>query len=292
MSAVRSVPLGDAPALRRVRKRSRLTRCVLAVALLATLVAAFLSSEAPAQTSTPSLSGSSKGVIVLDLSASVEMSTLEGMYHYLMRFADSHGRYGLVLFSDQAYEALPPETPASALKQFAHFFNEVPQPAAQQSGGAKGAPLSPTFPTNPWAYGFTFGTHISYGLDLARVLVVDDAASERDVWLISDLGDDPPDFPLVASEASEYLQDGVTLHVLGLNPTTHDAEFFASHFGPSSQGTGALPQPLRPRTGHTSFPLGLAIAAGLLALLLAANELLSTPLRFGASPAQPHGAAA
>src|SRR5258708_35838569 len=77
------------------------------------------------------------------------------------------GRYGLVVFSSTAYEALPPGTPASALKPLIRYFTLPTQVVAGEQ---------PTFPTNPWTNSFTGGTHISQGLQLARAIRIAKAA--------------------------------------------------------------------------------------------------------------------
>jgi len=283
-----AIPLGDASALRAQRNRTRLVRLVLAAAMVAAGIAAFFLAGAPTATTAPLLPRRSTGIIVIDLSASVETAELADMYSSLMRLADSKGRYGVVLFSDQAYEALPPGTPATDLKQLAYFFHPVPRPVvskgvptATPSGGVTFNSTVPIYPTNPWASGFTLGTTISAGLNLAAS-IIQTAHVKPSVWLISDLGDNPPDVPLVTSAAKMYDRDGIRLNVIGLDPTKTDAKFFESLVGPT--GKFILARPASP--SHTArkheFPVGLGIAAVLFGLILVANELWSTPLRWGA----------
>ena len=238
----------------------------------------------------PLLAFGSSGVIVLDLSPSVEHGTIARMYATLTQLAASKGRFGLVVFSNQAYEALPPNTPAAELSSFARFFHPIGlPPAAAAEAMAAGvnlrrAPVESGFaiyPVNPWAYAFSFGTTISAGLILARSVLAGSGASHPNVWLISDLADGPDDLPVVAETVRQYDRLGIALNVIGLDPSKADGRFFAALVGASGRIVEAKPTAEAPLTTKHGFPLGLAVAAGLLALLLGANELRSTPLSWG-----------
>ena len=274
-----SLPLAEAGALWRFRNRTRVVRIVLGLALIGTAVGVLVLSTGGSAAATPYLGTASRGIIVLDLSASVENATLRQMHATLTRLAASKGEFGLVIFSDQAYEALPPATPASELAPYAAFF----QPETRISGdlGPSGAQVSfPTYPPNPWATGFSLGTQISQGLDLARQLILADHVPDRDVWLVSDLGDEASDLPLVRTSAEGYAASGIALHILPLNPLPYDLHFFESlHFG----GGVTSAHGVKPKhgTGRRRFPIGLGILGVLLAALLAVNELWSRPLEWG-----------
>ncbi len=56
------------------------------------------------------------GLVVLDLSASISTDTYAGSAPRSIELADTDGRYGLIVFSDTAYLALPPGTPAAELR--------------------------------------------------------------------------------------------------------------------------------------------------------------------------------
>jgi hypothetical protein len=277
-----SIPLGDARSLRVARNRARIIRTALLAGMVGTAVAAFLVARAPNLTPIPFLPPGSTGIIALDLSASVENGTLDRMYATLAQLAVSKDRFGLVVFSNQAYEALPPNTPARELAPFARFFHRLPpsRPGAAPDaarvirGGAE-------YPTNPWASAFSFGTTISAGLDLARSIILANHVSRPSVWLISDLADGPGDLPLVARSARSYIQLGIALHVIGLNPSKADRRFFEGLLGPRGALIEAEPPSQVRLSSKHGFPVGLGIAAALLALLLAANELWSAPLRWG-----------
>lgn len=269
--------------------------------MVGTAVAAFLVARASDLSPTPLLPPGSTGIIVLDLSISVENSTLDRMYTGLTQLAATHDRFGLVLFSSRAYEALPPDTPASELSPFARFFRKAsPTPGGQLPNGAQGqfngggggqfngggGQNQPEgYPRNPWACCFSFGTEVSDGLGLAQTIILAKHISRPTVWLMSDLADDPADRAAVARIAKSYIHLGIALRVIGLNPKRADEAFFEGLLGP--RGTLIVAKPstqVRLSTRHR-FPVGLGIAAVVLALLLAANELLSTPFRWGAERA-------
>jgi hypothetical protein len=262
-----SIPLGDAWALRRLRIRTQAIRLALAAAVLASAIAAIFVANSPAARSVPLLPPVSDGVLVLDLSASSSAPEYDRMYSVLTGLARSHARFGLVIFSDRAYEALPPGTPASALLTVSRYFR------------------GPPYPTNPWAAGFSLGTVISQGLDLARSLLLAYGVHRRDVWLISDLGDASQDRPLVAKSIRAYRDSGIALHLLPLDPLKTDLAFFTQLLGGPSPSV--LPRPLpavRTAAGDRyAFPLALVVLAGVLALALALNELVGAPLRWGRS---------
>ena len=68
------------------------------------------------------------------------------------------GRAGLILFSDTAYQALPPGTPVTELGSFERFFR-IARPTSPG--------LQPQPPRSPWTSSFSAGTRISTGLSLA-----------------------------------------------------------------------------------------------------------------------------
>src|SRR5205814_1256489 len=109
-----SVPLADPASLDRAARRTRIVRLVLAAALVAmTAIAFFVAPRTPGRRFLPS---NATGIVVLDLSSSVSPDTYYRIEQTLATIAASQSRLGLVLFSDTAYEALPPGTSAQELK--------------------------------------------------------------------------------------------------------------------------------------------------------------------------------
>jgi len=274
-----SIALGDARSLGAATRRTRWTRIGLAAALAAVAVAAFFFARARNLTPTPLLPPGSSGIIVLDLSSSVEHGTLDRMYAGLSQLGATNDRFGVVVFSGHAYEALPPNTPARELAPLARFFRELPKSRVHFANGAPPViPPGGLYPPNPWANGFSGGTEISTGLALARKLVLGSKTTRPAVWLMSDLADDPPDRRNVVRVAKSYIDLGIALHVVALEPRRSDLRFFERLLGPRGTLIQAKPS-AQVRLGHSyAFPVALVISAVVLALLLALNELRGTML--------------
>jgi hypothetical protein len=269
---VSAVPLADAPALRRFAVRTRVLRLVLALLLVALVVVSVLAGRSPRAAATPFLPPGSTGLAVLDLSASINADTYSQIGATLDRLASSGGRYGLIVFSSDAYEALPPGTPARELRPIARFFR----------ARSAGAGFAPEFPVNPWTEFFSEGTAISRGLDLAREIAAEDRLQHPAIVLISDLDDDPGDLRRVAGSALALRRAHMPVRVVGLNPSAADAKLFARLF----PGTGTIqsaPAPgARVTAPHAPAPTWLIASALFVALLLGAGELLAPVLTVSA----------
>ena len=266
-----SIPLGDAAAFdRRARmvRRARigLAALVAGAAVLCLAVALHL----PAST-TSLLPPSSNGVVVLDVSASISSGTYARIATTLDRLIRSNGSYGLVLFSDTAYQALPPSTPARELQPIKRFF-AVPR---QRSPGA----LAET-PPSPWTDSFGAGTRISTGLSLALDVIRANRLTHPAVLLVSDLDDDTGDLARVSQVATAYRRAGIPLNVVGLNASPEDAAFMRRLV----PGKGTLTEATLPSEEQASASGGtnvlLVVAAVLVAVGLAAFLLLTEPLRW------------
>ena len=212
-----AIPLADARPFARPVARTRLVRLTLAVGALAMAAAAFAIALRDPPESALLLPPGTDGIVVLDVSASVSTSTNRRLASTLDRLAHSKGRYGLVLFSDTAYLALPPGSPAAELRPFARFFHVTP-----------GRGSRPSTPRSPWSSQFSAGTLISAGLALA----LDVARKERDegnaVLLVSDLDDSSTDAGRLAAVMLEYRRADVPLNVVALDPEPRDRATFAA----------------------------------------------------------------
>jgi hypothetical protein len=269
-----TLPLTDAPLLRRLALRTRALRLAIAAALVGVAIAAALIARHPQATTHPYLPAGSTGIVVLDLSASISTDSYQQIGETLQKLAASGGRYGLVLFSSTAYEALPPETPARELGSLVRFFHFEP---GQNGFGS-------TFPTNPWTNSFSEGTSISSGLDLALDLIRRDHLAHPAVVLISDLSDDPGDLRRVAASALALRREQIPIHVVALSAETSDQHLFSRLFGADGNvAAAAAPGTTSPRP-HAPFPIALVVAAALAASLLAAGEAFFPTLRL--EPAQ------
>ena len=152
----RAFPSAETGPLRRVVRRTTIIRFALALALVAALALAFLAARDSDVRHAPLVPSGTTGVVVLDLSASVYEAAFGST---LQKMARQGERAGLVVFSDSAYEVLPPGTPGRELLSFLRFFRPDPNSTTG------------SFPPNPWQ-DFRAGTRISAGLSEAHAFLV------------------------------------------------------------------------------------------------------------------------
>ena len=261
-----AVPLADASALRAAAARTLLERALLVVVIVALAVAAVLVARDPALRSESLLPEASNGIVVLDLSASISADTHRRIRATLLRLASGGGRYGVVVFSDVAYEVLPPGTDASELRRIARYFET-----------GQGELSDPS----PWSVAFSAGTRISAGLELARSVVDRDRLGKPAVLLVSDLDDDPGDVPRLRRELERLQRRGLVVRVVGLNPAPEDERFFGRLLAePDALRRATLEAPSA-SSARARFPLVLVALGVILALTLAAFELWRARLRWG-----------
>jgi VWA domain-containing protein len=257
-----SIPFAEPAALARPQRRTLAVRIVLAVALAGALAAAWVAAKPGGKHSGLLPSGRSP-IVAIDMSWSVSYDNYAQIEQTLRNLAGSGRRIGLVLFSDIAYEALPPGTPASELRPYLRFF-------AQR--GVR----------NPWADAFSGGTRIWSALDLAHQMLRRERISNGSVVLISDLADAPNDRPLLGQTLASYARDGIPIKIVGLDPTPEDADLFRgalAHGGGSVTTLGEVQQNTR-HSRPTAFPVALVAAGAALALLLGLNEHALAALSF------------
>jgi hypothetical protein len=257
---VRTIPLADAPALRTLARRTFTVRVALALLCIGSAVAFALVARHPHTRTIVPLPSHADTILVLDLSASISSDTFSRIGGTLSALSRSGSRLGLVVFSDQAYEAFPPGTPAADLAPFVRYFT-LPK---QQTPG-----FAPSFPANPWQSTFTGGTRISAGLDLAHVIAL--AGGRRaTVVLVSDLDDDPGDLPRLASVLLAYRRDHVPVRIIGLAPSADNVALFTRLLSPQPVVVEAPTLAEAPPRDTTPIPWTLivlaAVAAGAYAL--------------------------
>ncbi len=270
------VPYAGAQVFARHAARTTAVRLALALALLALVLVAALAARHPHLNKQPLVAPNAGGVLVLDLSASISSDTFSRIGQTLTDIASRGGRYGLVVFSSSAYEALPPGTPASALRPLIRYFR---LPANVPPGE------QPTYPVNPWTNSFTAGTQIARGLDLARTIELQNHAKHPAVVLISDLQDDPNDLDRLSQVLLGYKAEKISLTVIPLNAAQNDLDRYvgiATRIIPAEL-PGQNPSAGRPP--QASFPTWLVVLVIVVAALLGANELRSARLRWGAAEA-------
>ena len=282
---IRGLPLADAS---RLARRARLTRVLrlgllagLAVVLALGIRAAIDGGVDPPRLAPPGKSS----VLVVDISSSIEPGTYRQIEQTLAKAIASGERYGLVMFSDEAYELLPPGTKAAELDAVRRYF--VPQPPSRSKAYRTFRSENLTFPVAPWTAAFTNGTHVSRGLILARAILRRDRVTDGQVILVSDLEDDYLDIPLLARTLETFGRERLPLHVVGLNPQPYDRQVFRQLLrGPGSVSDAALPgSSLGPSATvpPTPFPVELVVLALLLVAALGLNEqlLVRLPLAAG-----------
>jgi hypothetical protein len=203
-------------------------------------------------------------IVALDLSWSVSSRNADLVGRSLERVVDSGRKLGLVLFSDTAYEALPPGTSSEALRPFLRFFDG-------------------TSPSNPWRATFSAGTRIGAALDRALAMLRDSHIDNGSVVLISDLDDSPADQPDLARTLVDYEREGIPIRMISINAVREDVRYFRAALAPG----GGTVTTIGSETGTEvskagiAFPVWLVVATGLMALLLAVNEQTLGRLTWG-----------
>ena len=252
------IPLADFSSFAAAAGRTTAVRLLLGSLAVVALIAAALVARHPHVRSVAPLARDGGTIVVLDVSASVSTDTYQQIASTLSELGHAEGRLGLVVFSDQAYLALPQGTPAADLLPLVRLFT----PSQPTQPG-----FAPTLPVNPWTSTFSGGTRISAGLAFAHRLAVGTGTrSPAHVVLISDLGDDPNDLARLASVLLAYRRDRVALRIVGLDPQPSDLALYRSAL-PRSRVT-AVPPP-RDASARTSTPFPWELAALALIALLA-----------------------
>ncbi len=259
-----SIPLADAPAFRPAAQRTFTVSSAIALLLLAGVVAVVFDARHPHTRTVVALPTHSDAIVVLDLSASISADTFSRIGATLDTLAHSNGHYGLVIFSDEAYQALPPGTPAADLEPLVRYFTL----GKQTTPG-----FAPTFPQNPWQNVFSAGTRISAGLELARTIALADKLQRPALILISDLEDDPNDLTRLQFIGAGLQQARIPIRVVGLNPSARDVSIFRRIIGSVPMTRAGLHAPGPHVSDRTPFPWTLVLLVLAVAALLAAGEL-------------------
>jgi hypothetical protein len=260
-----ALPIADAPALAPEARVTLVVRALLAALALGAALAFLFVSRSPATKTIVPLPSGADTIVVLDLSASISTETYSRIGGTLAALSRSSGRLGLVVFSDAAYEALPPGTPAADLAPLVRYFT---LPAQGQPG------FAPTFPTNPWLASFTSGTRISAGLTLAHQIAAG-GPRHPEVVLISDLDDSPGDVTRLASVLLAYRRDALPLRIVALDPAPAKLAFFQRLAGPQAGSVVQAPLLASAAASRDSTPLPwvLVALAAAVAVVLAADAL-------------------
>ncbi len=247
-------------------------RVLLAAVAVGAIVAALLVSRHPQTQTIVPVDGHADNVLVLDVSASISSDTYSRIGATLRALTRSGGRFGLVVFSDQAYEALPRGAPAADLAPLVRYFT---LPAQAQPG------FAPTFPPNPWQSAFSAGTRISAGMTLAHTIAVADRRRPATVVLVSDLDDDPADVNRLAAVLLAYRRDHVPVRIVGLSPSPSNVALFRRLLSPAPAIVEAPTLAEQSAHDETSFPWAFVVLTLVAAAALAGAEVWAPRLQWG-----------
>jgi hypothetical protein len=241
---------------------------LLAAAVLGTALATAVSASRLEVRTTPLFGSGSSGILVLDLSSSIDSVPRREIGTVLRRLADARSHVGLVLFSDVAYEALPASASSEELRTYLRFF---PAPPSARTG--RPLPIRRVRVVTPWTRSFRGGTRISAGLQLARRMIAEHPRRTNDVVLVSDLNDSLFDVSALSTALAELRRERIHLRIVALNAAPSDRAFFSQRLGRSTliDSRELFAPPRRKVSGDV--PRGFVALVVVLALLLAANEL-------------------
>jgi hypothetical protein len=207
--------------------------------------------------------GTKTGCVALDMSASIAGPVYARVATTLRGIVQANQSICLVMFSDTAYELLPPNSPPGALAQFIPFFVPI-----RYYGGA------PIFPQSPWDQ-FSGGTRISRGLSEAEHALRAVRIGKGAILLVSDLDDAAADEAPLSSVALRLRREHLPVRIVPLFASAHDKRYMAALFG-----DGAFVDPRvfvhhahrRVQSVAVGSPWSLLGLGAVLVLLLAGNE--------------------
>jgi hypothetical protein len=283
------LPSTVASELRREHRRTWIVRIGLALLALGFLVAAFILSRDLKALPTSYFATGSGGIVVLDLSSSVDQQKAQRAQRVIRSMAETEGRIGLVVFSDSAYEMLPPDTRSEELRPILRFF-EAPPGGFGRPGFGRRRQNQPTQPAqqpeqSPWSLSFRGGTKISTGLAEARAIVAREHDPSLSVLLLSDLDNSGFDSSALLEEVTAYERAGIRLRVVPLFPAAEDRDFFERVVGKDAMLERAeLVRNTSVKESLTlvgSPPWMLAGVGACLLVLLALNERYGAKLAWG-----------
>ncbi len=285
------LPTSAADELRGEHRRTRWLRIALAAAALGLLLGAFGLARNLHALPTSYFATGSGGIVVLDLSTSVDAQKSQRVMRVLQSLAETEGRIGLVVFSDSAYEMLPPDTRSEELRPMLRFFDQGaagfggPRGFGGRGGGNPSPNPARPREESPWSLAFRGGTRISTGLAEARQVIAREGDRSLSVLLLSDLDDSGFDTAALTEELTTYERDGIRLRVIPLFPAQEDRKMFTA-----IAGKGVLvdrPELLRNTTVRErltlvgSSPWALVCVGAVLLGLLALNERWCARLTWG-----------
>lgn len=261
------LPYAELSAFRRPRLRTTLFRLILGIALVGVFLGALTVARNRDAQPDPLLPVGTTGMIVLDLSASAGLQPEYGQL--LRRIAAANEPTGVVVFSDHAYELVPPGTPGKDLAPMIRFF-------------------SATSVENPWE-SFQTGTNLAVGLEAAREVLERDRIERGTILLASDLEFFSDDGARLTTALAELRSEGTELRILPLGAREEQKRFFEAIVGADvfieldeATAVAAGRSDSAVRLAEENMPWLFVVLAITLALLLAANERACGRLRLPA----------
>ena len=263
--------LGDLPGISLAAERTTVVRAALLLGLAAALAGAVLLARSAGTGRAAVLPGGVRtGEVVIDMSASDVGQSFERIATVIRGLAAADQAMGLIMFSDTAYELLPPNSPVSALGQFERFFT----PTTILHG-------APIYGQNPWNR-FSGGTRIASGLRAGEEALQRAHVTHGSLLLLSDLNDSSGDLDNLVNEALALRKAHVPVRIVPLYASPANVHIFASLFGWHS-----FVAPTAFRTTATrhvqpfavSWPWALLGVGVILVALLTANERFNTRLQ-------------
>ena len=258
---VSAVPSADIGALAPYARRTRRLRAALAAVLVGLVVAAVLlargSDDAPSRLLPPGTSG----IVVIDVSRSVDGQTYEPIANILQQLIALREPVGVVAFSDVAYQLLPPGSSSRELRPLLRLFTP------EQSGVEE----------SPWSPAFTAGTRISTGLELTRGILERQHIKNGAVLLVSDLQTASSDIADMTEAVIEYRKARIPLRIAALSPQPQNRRLFERLVGkdafadvePSGVSAAAT---AATDGGRGPLPRAFLVVGALLLLALAVHE--------------------
>jgi hypothetical protein len=215
-----AVQLSDLADMRGAARRTSLVRLALAFALAGTLAALVVVSRS-AGTGRAAVfpEGTTTGIVDLDMSASIAGPIYARVATTLKGIVAANQSVGLVMFSDTAYELLPPNSPPGSLLQFIRFF--IP------TGFVGGTPV---FAQSPWNE-FSGGTRASSGLAAARKALQRSHVKHGAILIVSDLDDAAADQPALLAEALKLRRAHIPVRIVPLFASPANIRLFGVLFG-------------------------------------------------------------
>jgi hypothetical protein len=273
------IPLARPEDFRAARLRTNALRAGLGLLLVAVLAGAVVEARGREGIEARLLPADGSSIVVLDLSASMEGQGYRRVGELFRALAVGGRRSGLVVFSDVAYELLPPGSPAVELQPLLRFFEWEAGPP----------------PTHPWIEDFQGGTRISEGLEFARRALGRDGIADGTLVLVSDLDFPNSDVTRLSAVLSALQGDGVRIRLVPLFPVDDKRMYFERVLGPGAfleEGELVRLDAGRSRRERLGgFPWAYLGLAGLLTLALGANERWCARLTLPARRAAQTGAA-